>query len=89
LHIRASRSGGAAGASRRVAACGGLLARRVARLLAVADLLAALVILLAAAVPALAPTLPGLCAGTAEGEAENRDQQTSHRKFTNHSVFPS
>jgi hypothetical protein len=47
------------------------------------------VILLAAAVPALAPTLPGLSVGTAEGEAENRDQQTSHRKISNHSIFPS
>jgi hypothetical protein len=52
-------------------------------------LLAVLVILLAAAVPALAPTLPGLSVSTAEGEAEYRDQHTSHRKFTNHSIFPS
>jgi hypothetical protein len=47
------------------------------------------VILLAAAMPALAPTLSRLSVGTAEGEAENRDHKTSHRKFSNHSVFPS
>jgi hypothetical protein len=47
------------------------------------------VILPVAAVPALALTVPGLSVSTAEGEAENRDQHTSHRKFTNHSIFPS